>query len=88
MRAGMSLLFLLILAVASVGLYQQRAQARQSSTTGSSSQPTYTVKIEFNQRVRMRDATELSADIYRPDAEGRFPVILSRTPYNKTNAGL
>lgn len=32
----------------------------------------------------MRDGVELSADIYLPDEEGRFPVILMRTPYNKS----
>jgi putative CocE/NonD family hydrolase len=32
----------------------------------------------------MRDGVTLSADVYRPDADGRFPVILSRTPYLKT----
>lgn len=90
MRAKMGFLLLLILAIAPLSLYQQQAQARvqQSSTTGYSSQPTYAVKIEFNQRVRMRDGVELSADVYRPDAEGRFPVILSRTPYNKNGASL
>ena len=31
----------------------------------------------------MRDRTELSADIYRPVGEGKFPVILNRTPYTK-----
>jgi putative CocE/NonD family hydrolase len=45
----------------------------------------YEVKIEFNHRVPMRDRTELSADVYRPQADGRFPVILSRTPYTKTS---
>jgi putative CocE/NonD family hydrolase len=44
------------------------------------------VKIEFNRRVPMRDRVELSADIYRPEAAGRYPVILSRTPYTKTSA--
>jgi putative CocE/NonD family hydrolase len=34
----------------------------------------------------MRDRVELSADVYRPDTAGRFPVILSRTPYTKTSA--
>ncbi len=42
------------------------------------------VKIDFNQRVRMRDGVELSADVYRPAIPGRFPVILLRTPYLKT----
>lgn len=89
-RARMGFLFLLILAIATVSLYQQqaRAQVQQSSTTAISSQPTDTVKIEFNQRVSMRDRVELSADVYRPDTEGRFPVILSRTPYNKNGASL
>lgn len=87
MRARMGFLLLLILAIAPPGLYQQQAQAFwQSSAPGPPSQPTYAVKIEFNQRVRMRDGVELSADVYRPDAEGRFPVIVLRTPYNKNAA--
>jgi putative CocE/NonD family hydrolase len=44
----------------------------------------YEVKIEFNERVSLRDGVELSADIYRPAAAGQFPVILTRTPYNKS----
>ena len=31
----------------------------------------------------MRDGTILRADIYRPTAFGKFPVILARTPYDK-----
>jgi hypothetical protein len=49
-------------------------------------QTSYEVKIDFNRRVPMRDRTELSADVYRPKAEGRFPVILNRTPYTKTSS--
>ncbi len=49
-----------------------------------SSEKSYDVKIDFNVRVKMRDGVELSADVYRPDAEGKFPVILVRTPYIKT----
>ncbi len=49
-------------------------------------QQTYELKAEFNRRVTMRDGVELSADIYRPDAPGKFPVILSRTPYTKPSA--
>ncbi|ADU50820.1 hydrolase CocE/NonD family protein [Thermaerobacter marianensis DSM 12885] len=43
----------------------------------------YNVRYEFNVRVPMRDGITLSADIYRPDAPGRFPVVLARTPYGK-----
>ncbi len=35
--------------------------------------------------IPMRDGTRLSADIYYPSGErGRYPVILSRTPYDNT----
>ena len=59
-------------------------------TAAQSTQPAPTpkeavVKIDFNQRVPMRDRVELSADVYRPQAAGRYPVILSRTPYTKTS---
>lgn len=35
--------------------------------------------------VTMRDGIKLKADIYRPNAKGKFPVLLQRTPYNKDN---
>ena len=35
----------------------------------------------------MRDGVELSADVYRPDAPGKFPTILRRTPYVKASGG-
>ena len=45
------------------------------------------IRMEFDVRVPMRDGTELSADVYRPDREGTFPVILVRTPYNNNSDG-
>ena len=45
------------------------------------------IKIYFGQKIRMRDGVELSADVYRPDTDGRFPCILNRTPYLKNSAG-
>jgi predicted acyl esterase len=47
------------------------------------SRSTYRVKVESNVRVRMRDGVQLSTDVYRPDANGRFPVLVMRTPYGK-----
>jgi len=41
------------------------------------------VLVEHNVRVKMRDGVQLAADVYRPRAEGRFPVILQRTPYSR-----
>ena len=41
------------------------------------------VIIQNNQRAKMRDGVQLVADIYRPRTEGKFPVLLQRTPYNR-----
>jgi uncharacterized protein len=48
----------------------------------------YDVTIDPNVMVPMRDGVRLATDIYRParggkPVEGRFPVILERTPYGK-----
>src|SRR3989475_8534399 len=43
----------------------------------------FEVTIEHGVAVKMRDGAFLRADIYRPKAEGKFPVLLQRTPYNK-----
>ena len=43
----------------------------------------YTVTYEHNVLVKMRDGVTLRADIYRPNTDGKFPVLLQRTPYNK-----
>src|SRR5215208_2199389 len=45
--------------------------------------PDYPVSVQTNVRVKMRDGVSLVADIYRPKAEGRLPVLLTRTPYNR-----
>jgi hypothetical protein len=34
--------------------------------------------------VPMRDGIELAVDIYRPEAQGRYPAVLQRTPYLKS----
>ncbi len=41
------------------------------------------VFVEHNAKAVMRDGAVLYADIYHPRHEGRFPVLLQRTPYNK-----
>jgi putative CocE/NonD family hydrolase len=44
----------------------------------------YGVVVERYVEVTMRDGVKLRADIYRPDAAGKFPVLLQRTPYDKS----
>lgn len=48
-------------------------------------QPKYEVVTEHDVAAKMRDGVTLRADIYRPKADGKFPVLLQRTPYDKTN---
>ena len=43
----------------------------------------YKVIRERNVMVPMRDGTRLATDIFRPDAPGRFPVLVNRGPYGK-----
>ena len=43
----------------------------------------YEVEVERGVAAKMRDGVTLRADIYRPKAEGKFPVLLQRTPYDK-----
>src|SRR5881394_1369192 len=42
------------------------------------------VTVERNVTAKMRDGVTLRADIYRPKADGKYPVLLVRTPYDKT----
>jgi putative CocE/NonD family hydrolase len=42
--------------------------------------------VERNVAVPMRDGVVLRADVYRPEAPGRFPVLVMRTPYGKDGA--
>ena len=41
-------------------------------------------EVRKNVPIPMRDGVKLTADIYLPDGPGPFPVLLSRTPYDKT----
>jgi uncharacterized protein len=43
----------------------------------------YSVQADFNVAVPMRDGVSLRANIFRPLAEGPFPVLVCRMPYGK-----
>src|SRR5262249_14486890 len=48
----------------------------------------YQIVVSKNVMIPMRDGVKLATDIYRParngaPVDGKFPVILERTPYNK-----
>ena len=49
----------------------------------------YDVQLSANEMIPMRDGTRLATDVYRPSRDGTplaepLPVILTRTPYNKS----
>lgn len=45
-------------------------------------QPHYDIDMRLDVKVPMRDSVDLSADIYLPRGEGKFPTVLMRTPYS------
>lgn len=47
-------------------------------------QQSYEVIAQNGVSMKTRDGVTLYADIYRPKADGKFPVILMRTPYDKS----
>ena len=49
--------------------------------------PSHKVRAERAVMIPTRDGTRLSADIFRPEGEGRFPVILMYHPYRKDDVG-
>ena len=46
----------------------------------------YSVRFEPNIPLALRDGTTTYVDLFRPDAAGRFPGLLQRTPYDKSSA--
>jgi len=60
------------------------AGASQFTRTSLAADEKYEVRVERGVAAKMRDGVTLRADIYRPKADGKFPVLLVRTPYDKT----
>ena len=44
------------------------------------------IDIQRNVTMKTRDGITLHADIYQPAADGTYPVLLTRTPYDKNNS--
>lgn len=76
----------LILALIVLSLAGKRLPAQPPKVSTRTAE--YDVIIEKNVVIAVRDGTKLAADIYRPGRDGsavsgRFPTLLTRTPYNK-----
>lgn len=68
MRKPANSIFLLLLAVAAIWPVSSTANMSE-------------IRIERYRPVPMRDGVNLYADVYHPRAEGRYPVLVVRTPY-------
>jgi putative CocE/NonD family hydrolase len=44
----------------------------------------YSVRFDSKLPIKLRDGTTTYADVFRPSARGRFPALLTRTPYDRT----
>lgn len=77
--------FVLLCAVAAPRGAGLHAHARPQSTTASATvdEILFEVVTQNGVRAKMRDGVELVADVYRPRAQGKFPVLLERTPYDR-----
>ena len=58
------------------------------SLAGGESPISETIRIDSLIPVPMRDGARLYADIYRPRREGKFPVLVVRTPYGVQRDGM
>ncbi|MER2509328.1 MAG: CocE/NonD family hydrolase [Amaricoccus sp.] len=69
--------------VAGLGPGERRLNGEQ--TTGREyrnlSTPDFGMRRTNDVGIAMRDGTELMADLFQPDADGRFPALLSFSPY-------
>jgi len=54
-----------------------------SPQTISAAEKVFEVEVRTDVKIPMRDGVQLSAHIFLPKAEGKFPVILVRSPYGK-----
>ncbi|HKA82121.1 MAG TPA: CocE/NonD family hydrolase [Xanthobacteraceae bacterium] len=54
-----------------------------SRNQATQSEPTYKLKIEKDVDIPMRDGAMLKADVFRPDGDGHFPVLINMGIYQK-----
>ena len=67
----------------SVPLFAFHCVVALEQTPSAKSDKPAAIKTLFDQHIRVRDGVVLSADLYRPAAESKYPCILTRTPYLK-----
>lgn len=63
------------------------ARATASAATDTPAVENDPITVEDNVLMKTRDGVTLYADIYRPSLPGKFPVLMTRTPYMKNDSG-
>src|SRR6478672_12597929 len=67
------------------GIEPGQRQLNGPQTTGREyrnlSEPAYDMRTDQDVAAVMRDGVELLADVHRPDSDGRFPALISASPY-------
>lgn len=79
---------LVVIVVVALSLLSRPVQGQPAVTQRPAE---YGVAVEKNVLIPMPDGVRLAADLYRPARDGqpvsgRFPAVLTRTPYDKTGA--
>jgi len=69
-----------LLSSALLAVWSEKASNRKSAQD--QNQPSIKQTLD----VPMRDGIALRADIWRPSSDGRFPVLVYRTPYGRKSA--
>ncbi|MGZ5812830.1 MAG: CocE/NonD family hydrolase, partial [Xanthobacteraceae bacterium] len=59
---------------------QEQVAARKDAKP---SEPKYRMTLEKDVDIPMRDGARLKADVFRPEGEGRFPVLINMGIYQK-----
>lgn len=47
------------------------------------SKPVYQVSVYENMTIVLEDGTRLLCDVYKPDADGKFPILIGFSPFGK-----
>ena len=80
-----AILIVLMLHLSSVSGYSQIGGVKAAVSTAKDklSHPTFKTRLVEKVKIPMRDGVRLVADIVFPEAEGKYPSILIRTPYGR-----
>lgn len=71
----------------SLTISQHAAGQAVSAAAATAAAPApHEVQAQLDVPVAMRDGVELATNVYRPVAEGQYPVIVMRSPYGKGDA--